>query len=220
MVCLEDSARYVTASVPITDSWLEMPIHMFFIPRYACFQTCWACVMYSYVCTMLHVIHVIQVFALCCMLIMLFMYYSCYSCVCSMLHVIHVFALCCMQRLIEHGPLFALLLYERFLNCSWIIIALGRLQIKRTLLSLLSDEAYNSVQSFHSDSAVSFAVFLHHLGCISDIRTQQPPDVLLQAMEVIDAPQAICTIALPSSLHLFRRLWQNKLHCRSNCQWH
>eukprot|EP00983_Pelagomonas_calceolata_P027063 850722-Pelagomonas_calceolata.AAC.1 len=57
-------------------------------------------------------------------------------------------------------------------------------QIKRELLSLLSDEAYNSVQSFHSDSAVSFAVFLHHLGCLSDLRTQQPPDVLLQAMEV------------------------------------
>jgi len=57
-------------------------------------------------------------------------------------------------------------------------------QIKRELLSILSDEAYNSVQSFHSDSAVSFAVFLHHLGHISDLRTQQPPEVLLQAMEV------------------------------------
>jgi len=60
----------------------------------------------------------------------------------------------------------------------------GFCEIKRELLSMLSDEAYNSVQSFHSDSAVSFAIFLHHLGRISNLRTQQPPDVLLQAMEV------------------------------------
>ncbi|KAL6762357.1 nucleophile aminohydrolase, partial [Haematococcus lacustris] len=56
----------------------------------------------------------------------------------------------------------------------------GFLQIKRALLSLLSDEAYNCIQSFHSDSAVSFALFLHHL---PDMARQQPPEVLLQAME-------------------------------------
>lgn len=53
--------------------------------------------------------------------------------------------------------------------------------IKRTLLATLSDAAYNAIQSFHSDSAVSFAVFLHHL---PDMAAPQTPDVLLQAMEV------------------------------------
>lgn len=46
---------------------------------------------------------------------------------------------------------------------------------------VLSDEAYNSIQSFHSDSAVSFALFLHHL---PDMHKQHPPDVLLKAMQV------------------------------------
>lgn len=51
---------------------------------------------------------------------------------------------------------------------------------RRHLLAELSDEAYASVQSFHSDSAVSFSLFLNHL---PDMRAQQPPDVLLQAMQ-------------------------------------
>ena len=46
---------------------------------------------------------------------------------------------------------------------------------------MLSDAAYNSIQSFHSDSAVSFALFLHHL---PDMQKQHPPDVLLKAMQV------------------------------------
>lgn len=54
-------------------------------------------------------------------------------------------------------------------------------RIKRRLLEQLSDAAYNSIQSFHSDSAVCFAVFLSHL---PDLASQQPPNVLLQAMQV------------------------------------
>lgn len=56
----------------------------------------------------------------------------------------------------------------------------GFSQIRRHLLGQLSDAAYNAVQSFHSDSAVSFALFLHHL---PDMFAQQTPDVLLQAMQ-------------------------------------
>jgi hypothetical protein len=51
----------------------------------------------------------------------------------------------------------------------------------RYLLAELSDAAYNTVQSFHSDSAVSFSIFLNHL---PDMVSQQPPDVLLRAMQV------------------------------------
>jgi hypothetical protein len=51
----------------------------------------------------------------------------------------------------------------------------------RHLLAELSDAAYNTVQSFHSDSAVSFSIFLNHL---PDMCCQQPPDVLLRAMQV------------------------------------
>jgi len=57
----------------------------------------------------------------------------------------------------------------------------GFSKIKRKLLDQLSDAAYNSIQSFHSDSAVSFAVFLNHL---PDLVQQQPPNVLLNAMQV------------------------------------
>ena len=42
-------------------------------------------------------------------------------------------------------------------------VVAGFHKIKRHLLEMLDDLAYNSLQSFHSDSAVSFAVFLHHL---------------------------------------------------------
>lgn len=57
----------------------------------------------------------------------------------------------------------------------------ARPQIRRSLLETLSDCAYNAVASFHSDSAVSFALFLNHL---PDVRSQQPPDVLIKAMQV------------------------------------
>lgn len=56
--------------------------------------------------------------------------------------------------------------------------------IKRKLLEQLSDAAYNSIQSFHSDSAVSFAVFLNQL---PDLVHPQPPDVLVNAMQVCTA---------------------------------
>ncbi|GBF92924.1 hypothetical protein Rsub_05760 [Raphidocelis subcapitata] len=59
--------------------------------------------------------------------------------------------------------------------------------VRRHLLSGLSDAAYNTVQSFHSDSAVSFSIFLNAL---PDMCTQQPPDVLLHAMQ--DTVAAIC----------------------------
>lgn len=57
----------------------------------------------------------------------------------------------------------------------------GFTKIKRRLLDQLSDAAYNSIQSFHSDSAVCFAVFLNHL---PDLVQQQQPNVLLNAMQV------------------------------------
>lgn len=57
----------------------------------------------------------------------------------------------------------------------------GFMGIRRRLLSTLSDEAYNSVQSFHSDSAVAFALFLNQLPSMEE---RQPPSVLMQAMEV------------------------------------
>ena len=56
------------------------------------------------------------------------------------------------------------------------------MKVRRALLSELSDAAYDTVQSFHSDSAVCFSIFLHHL---PDLTSQHPPSVLLHAMEVI-----------------------------------
>ncbi|CAD7699259.1 unnamed protein product, partial [Ostreobium quekettii] len=56
----------------------------------------------------------------------------------------------------------------------------GFSKIKRRIVALLSDEAYNTVASFHSDSAASFALFLHHLPSMT---APQSPDVLLQAMQ-------------------------------------
>ena len=58
------------------------------------------------------------------------------------------------------------------------------MKVRRALLSTLSDAAYDTVQSFHSDSAVCFSIFLHHL---PDLTSQHPPSVLLQAMEVSHA---------------------------------
>ncbi|KAL3135302.1 hypothetical protein ABBQ32_007500 [Trebouxia sp. C0010 RCD-2024] len=57
----------------------------------------------------------------------------------------------------------------------------GFMKIRRALLSTLADAAYDTVSSFHSDSAISFSVFLNHL---PDLESQQSPQVLLQAMEV------------------------------------
>ena len=57
----------------------------------------------------------------------------------------------------------------------------GFMRVRRALLSVLSDAAYDTVQSFHSDSAVAFSIFLHHL---PDLTQQHPPHVLLRAMEV------------------------------------
>lgn len=57
----------------------------------------------------------------------------------------------------------------------------GFSRIKRRLLEQLSDAAYNSIQSFHSDSAVSFAVFLNKL---PDLVNQHTPDMLVTAMQV------------------------------------
>ena len=52
--------------------------------------------------------------------------------------------------------------------------------IRRKLVADLSDEAYDSVQSFHSDSSVAFAVFLSHL---PDMESAHPPPVLLRALQ-------------------------------------
>ncbi len=57
----------------------------------------------------------------------------------------------------------------------------GFMSIRRALLNTLSDAAYNTVQSFHSDSAVCFSIFLHQL---PDLTSQHSPDVLLKAMQV------------------------------------
>ena len=55
------------------------------------------------------------------------------------------------------------------------------MKIRRALLATLADAAYDTVSSFHSDSAISFSIFLNHL---PDLDSQQSPQVLLQAMEV------------------------------------
>ena len=56
------------------------------------------------------------------------------------------------------------------------------MKVRRALLSELSDAAYDTVQSFHSDSAVCFSIFLHHL---PDLPSQHTPNALLHAMEVL-----------------------------------
>ncbi|KAL4857151.1 Cys-Gly metallodipeptidase DUG1 [Chlorella vulgaris] len=81
-------------------------------------------------------------------------------------------------------------------------VVAGFMQIRRRLLAELTDAAYNAVQSFHSDSAVSFALFLNHL---PDLHIQHPPDVLLCALQKTiatisriqaDAGVARCDISL------------------------
>lgn len=59
-------------------------------------------------------------------------------------------------------------------------IIAGFSAIRRKLLDGLSDSAYDAVPSFHSDSAVSFALFLSFL---PDMDRPQPPDVILQALQ-------------------------------------
>lgn len=55
------------------------------------------------------------------------------------------------------------------------------MKLRRALLAFLSDAAYNAVQSFHSDSAVAFALFLHHLPSLT---APLQPSQLLAAIEV------------------------------------
>ena len=55
------------------------------------------------------------------------------------------------------------------------------MKIRRALTRNLSDAAYNTIQSFHSDSAVCFGIFLNFL---PDIYAQHQPQVLLKALEV------------------------------------
>lgn len=75
----------------------------------------------------------------------------------------------------------------------------GFMKIRRKLLACLSDEAYDTVQSFHSDSAISFAIFLHHL---PHLHKPQSPQVLLTAMQVLVIPlsfPSICCSSLPEA---------------------
>ncbi|DBB02245.1 TPA: hypothetical protein ACH3X3_011267 [Trebouxia sp. C0006] len=65
----------------------------------------------------------------------------------------------------------------------------GFMKIRRALLSTLADAAYDTVSSFHSDSAISFSIFLNHL---PDLNSQQTPQVLLQAMEATIATITKC----------------------------
>lgn len=75
-------------------------------------------------------------------------------------------------------------------------IIAGFSKIRRKLLEGLSEAAYDSVQSFHSDSAVSFALFLSFL---PDMEAQQPPDVILialqRALQLIGEKQAEAGLA-------------------------
>lgn len=90
----------------------------------------------------------------------------------------------------------------------------GFMKIRRALLSTLADAAYDTVSSFHSDSAISFSVFLNHL---PDLESQQSPQVLLQAMEVCSCPLTLHTLAPPQHVH---RVWHDgsvTLHCCLCC---
>jgi len=78
----------------------------------------------------------------------------------------------------------------------------GFMAVRRALVAGLSDAAYDAVQSFHSDSAVAFAVFLHHL---PDLESHHPPVVLLGALQAtlatIAAAQAGAGVREPSLLN-------------------
>jgi len=56
----------------------------------------------------------------------------------------------------------------------------GFMGLRRALLATLSEVAFDAVQSFHSDSAVAFALFLHHLPNLTD---PLQPAQLLAAIE-------------------------------------
>jgi predicted glutamine amidotransferase len=58
----------------------------------------------------------------------------------------------------------------------------GFAAIRRALVASLSDAAYDAVQSFHSDSSVAFALFLHHLPPAPTPDAPHPPAVLLDAV--------------------------------------
>jgi hypothetical protein len=75
--------------------------------------------------------------------------------------------------------------------------------VKRALLATLSDAAFNSIQSFHSDSAVAFAIFLSHL---PDVEAQHPPDVLLRAMQVGACPSKCWGTGFRGVKHAQRRM--------------
>lgn len=57
----------------------------------------------------------------------------------------------------------------------------GFMRIRRMLLSHLSDAAYDTIQSFHSDSAICFAIFLNFL---PDLVSEHSSHTQLEAMEV------------------------------------
>jgi len=62
----------------------------------------------------------------------------------------------------------------------------GFSRIKRAVIGELGPAAFDSVQSFHSDSAVTFALFLHHLGIDAgddSLSRERAPKELLAAME-------------------------------------
>jgi glutamine amidotransferase len=61
-------------------------------------------------------------------------------------------------------------------------IIAGFPKIRRKLVGMLTDEAYDAVQSFHSDSAVSFALFLSLLPNMSDVL---PADVLMRTVQSV-----------------------------------
>lgn len=63
----------------------------------------------------------------------------------------------------------------------------GFLKIRRRLLAELKDEVYNVVQSFHSDSALSFALFLNNLPSMTQ---RHPPETVFKAVQ-----QTLITIA-------------------------
>ena len=74
----------------------------------------------------------------------------------------------------------------------------GFMAVRRAMLAALSDGAYNTVQSFHSDSAVAFALFLNHL---PDLNSQLQPSQLLRAMEVRTACRS--QIMQPKRRHMW-----------------
>ena len=59
-------------------------------------------------------------------------------------------------------------------------VVAGFLDIRRQLIGVMHDAAYDSVQSFHSDSAVCFGLFLHHL---PDMYKKQTPEAMLRAVQ-------------------------------------